>query len=1843
MATHDDAPNFAYAYGNAVWNPALRPDSIEPQEASIFSAPPLKEESVVIRPPSSEQHGSLPPAGSHSHAPALTSLASNDGLEDHKPPADNDFFDRYGFVAEDLAHQESIHADVTGGTDVGLASEQEKVRTRGTVEGLDPSPQSDAPAVHAQDLEGYPEELPAGHALEQGCDFQAGSTFQEDARQESSTTPLVADTDPTNIDWGNIDDSFDIGAGKEHTAASIAPLGLSSDATSSGLSKETGEPTGRMSTAAAQDVSDLHWGTLENHDFDLGDSPAAVAPTVDVSTDATSAKPDAPSQADDLSALWQAALGDDDLLVEPNNDSWTAFDDGEGFLDDTTEQASGSTQIPSTQASGVSIAADTVTSKQNRYAPSNAQQPATAPTNQILPNRPQFTDFSQLNQPAAAAGAPAVSPYQMAHAQQPPRRPAAPSSAESFAAKSKGGYHSPYDLPEDLTKPRRRLIHHTPSMPSLQSMQPPPRSTSIPSSPAIGPPRPQPPPSMAPRDLTPPSSSHSSQGPNEISATKTASPTKPADGRGSSEFFADLPEVRRTRHHATSGRYTSVPPAVQTPPLNQGPPAAVRPAAPSLANQLRQPERMPLYGDDQPIVTRAVTMPAPPSSRYSPPVTAGAPVAKNRYSPAPTAAPPTATRYSPAPTVGASHQSYAPQVSAPAKAPNQLYAPRTSSPLAYSSSPQQHQPVQPPVTETGEPMTAAQESAVHGRSSIDRATSITGHIPLEPVSEDGPFVPTPPSQVEPPAYAASTMSTRSATPPLAGQRSGPPSAVGSPRKRTNYVPQPSSAAPTSDPGFAPPPRSNTTSPGKVLKQSQLRMMSFDRPASAHSHLPGARDFTTLAVIQPPSQRPSVSHDANLIPPQGELAHDPLQRWKGSPIFKWANGGIVVTCFPQHVPRYGSGFLGPAIQPMSGEVKTRSAKDVFLQSDLFAKFPGPLKKGRKKDVLVWLKAAVEELEKQIQTFNMQSGLPEADVRMEEKVLLWKFVSVLVENDGVLEGKPGVEEAVRKLLSVAPPVDEALSSWLLNGSQSSTTGLPDAFDPNALSTLRTHLYHGDREKAVWHAADQRLWAHALLIASTQPTEIWKQVVQEFVRKEIRKASDNNEPIAALYQVFAGNWEESIDELVPVSARAGFQMVSTHGNGTPKDALAGLDKWRETLLLVLNNRSPNDVRALLSLGKLLRGYGRTEAAHVCFLFARSVTYFGGEDDPQADFTLLGGNPFMQGSDLGRDLDSVLLSEVYEFALTLSSTPTTPIPHLQPYKLYHAEVLAEAGYRNEAQQYCDAIASTIHSKTKPSPYFNGFLMQRLDDLSKRLSQAPVDGSSWKPSMDKVSSSLWGKFNSFVTGEDSDAASNASATGQGGDSGNFIRMLGDTPDISRQASNTDLYGAMMSNGNPPAAPVNARYAPGNASPSRTSLEKPANSRYAPQAQVGYQPRTSVESLRSAYEPSPGSGNSFGLSASPQKATNYNAPTSHPTFTLSFEPPATSSAPPVLPIDTTFSQPSNTPSSYQPNLPVESLEVPSLQRTQQSLDGYQDASGPSHVPQPASFDSYEPPTSTYEPPVSDEPQAQSSYEPPSYQTYEPSATAEEPQAESPIDDSAPKPKKKSFMDDDDDDDELMKRAEALKKQKHAEADRLADDAFRKAAEADAVKPPAATEKKGWFGGWFKKDPNAPTGPIKAKLGEENSFVFDKELGKWVNKKAGAASATPAAATPPPPRVSPRPSSALGVPNGAPPTSVPPTGGSPLPPPGAGAPPPMASRAASVPPPMMARTDSQGSSGSAPAGSAGTTGRPPPSGPPSRPTTSMGNGSDLDDLLGVPTGAPRKGGKKGTQRKGRYVDVMANQK
>jgi hypothetical protein len=895
----------------------------------------------------------------------------------------------------------------------------------------------------------------------------------------------------------------------------------------------------------------------------------------------------------------------------------------------------------------------------------------------------------------------------------------------------------------------------------------------------------------------------------------------------------------------------------------------------------------------------------------------------------------------------------------------------------------------------------------------------------------------------------------------------------------------------------------------------------------------------------------------------------------------------------------------------GEVRIQSIKEVFPLPEDISKFPGPLKaKGKKKDVSAWLGRKIESLDAQLKDPGLEHSMSEDDIkRLEDRTLLWKLMHTLVEHDGRLEGTPA-EDAVKKILS--PGGDEATEA---DGSYSTAAGMvgrsrsntatvqAEPSEPRTLEDLQSMLIKGDREKAVWHAVDQRLWGHAMLLSSTLSKDMWKQVVQEFVRKEVKNVGRNNQALAVLYEVFAGNHEDCVDELVPASARAGFQMVSADGAGATQNALQGLDKWRETVALILNNRSDGDASALLSLGRLLAQYGRVEAAHVCFIFARSVVKISGVDDVQADLVLIGADHRQYPLETGIDLEPILLTEVFEFAMSMSS-PAVPyvLPHLQNYKLAHAYQLAENGYRTSAQAYCDSIAAAMKATTQISPYYNAAFIASLDDLSKRLSQSPSDGSSsWisKPSMDKVGSSLLSKFNSFIAGDDEDAAANKLT---GTEAGPFANITGGGQALTSSQSNTDLYGAMSGYGTPaqPAPSANSRYAPSNA----------------------YAPRSSSEQQRSRYEPqgrpSMESNDSFGIRAASDTFTPMTPTTGmySPTQNQLSPPSARTLAkaqsysplrPEYTPAQPSFGSP------YMPTPPVE-------ESSSSAFGGYQ--------PQ-ASFDEPAQPASTFEAP--------------SYQPYNPDEDDKEGEQQ-------PK-KKKSFMDDDEDDD-LAARASALKISggstgSKSEADRKADEAFRKAAEADAQrdKEAAAAKKGGWLSGWFKKDQSAGPGPIKAKLGEESSFYYDTDLKKWVNKKGGATDPGKPAATPPPPRA--------GPPGGARSTSgsAAATPQSAMGPPGAGSlrPPTSNPRSSSLPPPMHAAGSRASTPGIPESDEEGLSAPRAPmlarpsfgaaSGPPSRPGTGMSNASSIDDLLGAPQA--RKGPAASKKKKGgRYIDVMA---
>ncbi|MCJ1434042.1 vesicle coat component [Xylographa pallens] len=1652
---------------------------------------------------------------------------------------------------------------------------------------------------------------------------------------------------------------------------------------------------------------------------------------------------------EDLAALWQAALTDDEFLEEESSVDPSSFfdEDEEGFLNENNaidfprNHLSPSNPQPVIDVDGhiqgfsnINTAGSTQTSSetplQSRYTPPLHGQPNFSPLGRMDPSlQSPYSPSGFTNTYGVPAGVSHGLTQQPAHTNQVVlQRPLMPEKSQSFADKSKGGYTSPYDLPIEVSRPRKRAglqqLQNINNRSATNIPPPPPRSSSIQSS-AMSPygqtvyqnsPTLTSTPTMSP--------SATKQIPSTADSVAPTSQHKPSTG----SFFEELPITSKARPSSSAGKfnapvYQNVPPPPTQIPLQRGQvDQAPYPLAQSLtATSISQPYQ--LLAPERVLPYATSTMPVGTPQQQQPNINA-------RYSPAPQAQlnlPLTRNRYATPPV-------------APNRPPSvsQIFPhqPRNSSPLARSASvTQQYLP-----RAQSEDLSSSNELFPTGSRRPSLRTARTEYPPSSNMLDGHPNNATHVSDMNGPTKASSYTHPLQQSQLMSPDHRAPPPQTLEARYGGSIIPHSDSH----DPNWSQNPRKGSLD--HQISPKTLNSQSIQQPSSLNERI-GVR-------------RSSLAGPNFIVPSDGS-EHDPLERWKGCPVFNFGFGGHVVTSFPTRIPRYTSGQLVPMIKCGPGAVHVRSGKIIPLEEHI-ADFPGPLKsKGKKKDVLLWLEQGIERLGHQ--QFQINSNQTQIDPlkRHEERILLWKVLHVLIEYDGVLEGNMNAVKAIRDILS-PDLVNSGAHEQILYESQvhsraisraSITQITQESTNLEDVESLRRILIQGEREKAVWHAVDKKLWGHALLLASTLPKELWKQVTQEFIRSEVKPVGDKAESLAALYDVLTGSWEESVDKLVPPSARAGLQMISkTAASGPVKNALDGLDRWRETLSLILSNRSADDGNALLALGRLLANYGRIEAAHICYIFSKSSGLFGGPDDPQASIALLGADHVKQPLDYGSDIDSILLTEIYEYAFAVlapSSVPTVA-PHLQAHKLNHALLLAEYGYRDEAQQYCDTVMNVLKATTKPSPYYHAQLFSSLDDLTNRLRQAPKDGSSsWipRPSMDKVSGSVWNRLNQFITGDDSDTTSTGSGKGVESEPGPFARVAGDTPSISR-AQSPDLYGSYANGGNHVAdttamqqPPSNARYAPGGQYTPRTLLDQISQQMPEPQRlghleslkRADLQRQSSYTSLptfspdlykkqpidqyqqsvrpssasfppeHERYAPAPSSRSSH----SPE-LLNHGLYVSHPRDPYSQEgyqsndfmsslnrgPQSALHSPPNS-MSNQLSPYGPRSGSYQP--------VPSPVSDRQHSASYEPRSAShearSYQPSPVSDkplppapysppalyepqESYEPFTSSYEPlsyePMSAslEPQSASlgarsshGYEPPS-SSYDPPSYDPETQngGTSPVQEER---KGKSYLDDDEDDD-LVAKAAALKKAEKAKKDHEADEAFRKAAEADAQKDTkGAATKSGWFGwlapGSKAKDPSATSssssssrGPIRARLGEESSFVYDAALKKWVNKKAGAEAPAASAPPPPPPRGPPsRAVSAAGAhpppskpppmplsmgaalsgtlsPGSAPPSQGPSRNASPMTPGGPGsdavASPPMGTRS-----PALGEPSEGG--GLMPASASAAAGIGPPSAPQSRPTTAVSTASSIDDLIGAP--AARKGGTVKGKKKGRgYVDVMA---
>jgi hypothetical protein len=237
--------------------------------------------------------------------------------------------------------------------------------------------------------------------------------------------------------------------------------------------EETPSFSQNTSSEIGSDAVDEHWPDAEADDTFgelLGNQAEEFRPTEGLAIEKVNLAPssDARPVEEDLAAAFAAALDDDDILDDDTElDPALLFgDDDDGLLED--DDFLGGSQEESQMLSQPSSMAGT------SYTPNTMQHSFQQPTIST-----PGTPFIEQNM-SRSGGTPSTGLFDI-HNQSAPaqglQRPPI-TTAQSFVDKAKGGYQSPYDLPMEVVKPRRRP-QQTPRESSNQFPAPPPRSSSF--------------------------------------------------------------------------------------------------------------------------------------------------------------------------------------------------------------------------------------------------------------------------------------------------------------------------------------------------------------------------------------------------------------------------------------------------------------------------------------------------------------------------------------------------------------------------------------------------------------------------------------------------------------------------------------------------------------------------------------------------------------------------------------------------------------------------------------------------------------------------------------------------------------------------------------------------------------------------------------------------------------------------------------------------------------------------------------------------------------------------------------------------------------------------------------------------------------------------------------------------------------------------------------------------------------------------------------------------------------------------------------------------------------------
>ena len=637
----------------------------------------------------------------------------------------------------------------------------------------------------------------------------------------------------------------------------------------------------------------------------------------------------------------------------------------------------------------------------SKYVPASTAQPPYPATSANQPTRSPPTSNWSSPQTAWTQPSTSITPAQQAG------KPATKSSSSFVIAK--GGYQSPYDLPEQLAPKIKR--HVPPSIPIHQ--QPPPSEV------------------RPPLSAKPPMDTRSPTYPGPPPRAASAQPGFPQQS-----FPPPPPQAPPTRALPPQRLISPAPASISSqPPSSRYAPGRMSLPPMHQEPMYQQPQQPNVYGRQSmspPRSDHSFTGHTEPTRRYASP-----PMHEQAYpSRTQTASQPPPNQFGPGqsgiPPRRLSNQFTSHQAGSPPQpptgypgVPNYIQQQRTMSP-PYQHPPPSHPPLagesqqqiyrrpsQPtyPLPIMDEPAEYANEPSHQYRDQGNLYQEEMGHM------ED-------PNAGLPPHFE---MEREDWHQEYSTDRAVPPS-VPYPSRQFQKTPEPIpqqqltvdeispprtwERAPAQLPRVSTPPRTRSVSsydpPPKALGVAPVSPERHRNisPQMTRQRVPSPRkDPIADRAMSYPSRKPP-AHLKFQAEPAAQLTPEEDFRLKrqGCPVVVFGFGGRMITMIPRTPHRVNIHGMAPA--PIPGPITLSSLRGVLEPTGLASSFPGPLfasnklVKGKVKEIVNWLDQNISTLD---QLRDTQAMDEEDIIRVEDRKVLYKLVKVLVENNGVLDGR------------------------------------------------------------------------------------------------------------------------------------------------------------------------------------------------------------------------------------------------------------------------------------------------------------------------------------------------------------------------------------------------------------------------------------------------------------------------------------------------------------------------------------------------------------------------------------------------------------------------------------------------------------------------------------------------------------------------------------------------------------------------------------------------------------------------------------------------------------------------